>query len=121
MLVITCLWACTDKPRSVQCHRLNLSALYTALEWLEDDPLGRKKHGYLKAGVEKGATAGKNMIAITHAIAMSSPVSRATHELIPAGGKATHELIPVGGKATHELSSPVFSSHPRTYSSGGGI
>ena len=98
MLVITCLWACTDKPRSVQCHRLNPSALYTALEWLEDDPLGRKKHGYLKAGVEKGATAGKNMIAITHAIAMSSPVSRATHELSSPvfSRKATHELIPAG-------------------------
>jgi hypothetical protein len=48
---------------------------YTALEWLEEDPLALKKHrilAHLKAGVEKGATAGRNVIAIAHAIAMAA-------------------------------------------------
>jgi hypothetical protein len=66
---------------------------------LEEDPLARKKHrilAHLKAGVEKGATVGRNVIAIAHAIAMaaSKPPGPDQNSMVDV----IHELLHFSGR-----------------------
>jgi hypothetical protein len=78
---------------------------------LEDDPLARKKRrllAHLKAGVEKGATAGRNVIAIAHAIAMAaSKPPGPDHSMVDV----IHELLHFSGRYSYaEHCSPKGTS-----------